>query len=27
MAERAATFVGSIPDWRWRSTVSVTMVL
>ena len=27
MPERAATLVGSIPDWRWRSTVSVTMVL
>ena len=27
MAERAATLVGSIPDWRWRSTVSTTTVL
>ena len=27
MAERAATFVASMPAWRWRSTVSTTMVL
>ena len=27
MAERAATRVGSTPERRWRSTVSITMVL
>jgi hypothetical protein len=27
MAERAATLVGSMPDWRWRSTVSITTAL
>ena len=27
MVERAATAVGSIPAWRWRSTVSMTMAL
>ena len=27
IAARAATLVGSMPAWRWRSTVSTTMAL